>query len=186
MPQPTLGTLSTYQKERTMDSLTSTFSPQTTPHNTTARPATSQDEPFLFELYKTMRAWEMAQVDWGESEKDKFLQQQFNAQKNHYLQAFPNATHNIILHNDQPIGRIYVDHNPNEIRLLDIVLLPETRNQGIGKAYLQALQHQAQQANIPLRFYVWQLNQAAQRFYQRHGCQMVQEVGAYILMEWRP
>ncbi|MEZ4511885.1 MAG: GNAT family N-acetyltransferase [Chloroflexota bacterium] len=168
-----------------MDSLTSTLSPQTTPHTTT-RPATSQDDPFLLELYKTMRAWEMAQVDWSESEKDTFLQQQFNAQQTHYLQAFPNATHDIILQNGQPIGRIYVDHNPTEIRLLDIVLLPEKRNQGIGAAYLQTLQQAAGQANIPLRFYVWQLNHAAQRFYQRHGCRVVEEVGAYILMEWRP
>ncbi|MCA9996958.1 MAG: GNAT family N-acetyltransferase, partial [Anaerolineales bacterium] len=81
---------------------------------------------------------------------------------------------------------IYVDHNPTEIRLLDIVLLPEKRNQGIGAAYLQTLQQAAGQANIPLRFYVWQLNHAAQRFYQRHGCRVVEEVGAYILMEWRP
>ena len=164
-----------------MDSLTSTLS-----HQTTTRPATSQDDPFLFELYKTMRAWEMAQVDWHESEKEKFLQQQFNAQKIHYLQAFPNAIHNIILHNDQPIGRIYVDHTNKEIRLLDIVLLPETRNQGIGAVYLQTLQGEAEKANLPLRFYVWQLNHAAQRFYKRHGCQVVEEVGAYILMEWQP
>lgn len=168
-----------------MDSLTSTLSPQTVPHTTT-RPVTAQDDSFLYGLYKTMRAWEMAQVDWAESEKEKFLQQQFNAQKTHYLQAFPNASHNIILHNGQPIGRIYADHGPNEIRLLDIVLLPETRNQGIGAAYLQALQGEAAQANIPLRFYVWQLNHAAQRFYQRHGCRIVEEVGAYILMEWQP
>lgn len=166
-----------------MDSLTSNLSLQTT---ITTRPATGQDDSFLFELYKTMRAWEMSQVDWSETEKNIFLQQQFNAQKTHYLHTFPNANHRIILHNDQPIGRIYVDHHPAEIRLLDIVLLPSARSQGIGSTFLRQLQDEARQANVPLRFYVWQLNHAAQRFYQRHDCRIIEEVGAYVYMEWQP
>ncbi len=152
--------------------------------STTTRPVTPEDNEFLYELYKTMRAMEMGLVDWDDNQKEQFLQMQFQAQQTHYQTTFPTAEHQIILLDGHPIGRIYVDRNANEIRLLDIILLPTHRNLGIGTTYLQQLQHDAADKNVPVRFYVWQFNHDAQRFYHRLGFQTVAEAGAYIQMEW--
>lgn len=153
---------------------------------TTTRPVKPEDEAFLYELYKTMRAMEMGLVDWDDIQKEEFLQMQFQAQQTHYQATFPAAEHQIILLDGRSIGRIYVDRPSDEIRLLDIILLPEHRNLGIGTTFLHQLQHEAANKNVPVRFYVWQFNLDAQRFYHRLGFQTVAEAGAYIQMEWNP
>ena len=155
-------------------------------HKTTIRLATPSDDPFVFELYKTTRAMEMGMVDWDSAQKEHFLQMQFQAQQTHYQTTFPDADHHLILLNSKPIGRIYVDRADNEIRLLDIILLPTYRNQGIGSFYLQQLKDEAAQTKIPVRFYVWQLNHAALRFYHRHGFHAIEDVGAYVHLQWQP
>ena len=153
---------------------------------TSTRPVVPEDYEFLYDLYKSMRAPEMGLVDWDENQKEQFLQMQFQAQQTHYQTTFPNADHQIILLDGRSIGRIYVDRTPDEIRLLDIILLPAYRNLGIGNTFLQQLQNEAANKNVPIRFYVWQFNLDAQRFYHRLGFQTVSEAGAYIQMEWNP
>lgn len=151
------------------------------------RPATEDDLPFLYELFRSTRELELsAMPDWNEEQKQTFLKQQFSAQRNQYQAAFPNAKHNIILRKNKPVGRIYTDTSDTEIRLLDIIVSPKRRDLGIGSYCMEQLKQEATKANVPLRFYVWQSNLAAQRFYERHGCVKLGELGAYIFMGWHP
>ena len=73
---------------------------------------------------------------------------------------------------------------PQEIRIVDIALLPEHRKAGIGTALVSAIQSEAAQANKPVTIHVEQFN-PARRLYERLGFRVVKEVGVYILMEWR-
>jgi ribosomal protein S18 acetylase RimI-like enzyme len=152
----------------------------------TLRPVTEADEPFLFALYSSTRAMEMALVDWPVEQQQSFLQMQFGAQQEHYGANFPLAEHKIILLDQEAVGRIYVDRAGDEIRLLDITITPEARNGGIGRQLMGDLQAEATVSGRPVRFYVWQLNHDAQRFYRRLGFEEAGEAGAYIAMEWRP
>lgn len=153
------------------------------------------DYPFLQRLYASTRTAEMNQVvHWTAAQKEAFLTMQWQAQLNHYQEQFPHATHHLILpsteHNqdtpDTPIGRLYVDRRPDEIRLLDITLLPEWCGQGLGTALIQALLDEAAQKQQPVRLYVWQGNEAAHRLYQRLGFQDKEAFEIYIFMEWCP
>lgn len=150
------------------------------------RPVTEDDTSFLYELYCSTRALEMSAIDWDNAQKQTFLQMQFNAQVSQYQSAFPTANHDIILRKNKPVGRLYIDRSQNEIRLLDIIINPKKRNHGIGSFCLKQLKNEATQANIPLRFYVWHTNYDAQRFYERHDCVELGEMGAYIFMGWHP
>lgn len=150
------------------------------------RPAGPDDEAFLFYLYASTRAAEMALVGWDPAQKESFLRMQFDAQQSHYQKAFPQADHDIILAKNKPIGRLYVDRSGQEIRLLDITIVPEKRNNGVGTAFIEKLKEEARQKGVPVRFYVWQLNQAAYRLYRRLGFLQAGEAGAYLLMEWWP
>lgn len=150
------------------------------------RPYTPDDAAFVFTLYASTRATEMALVDWTDVQKEQFLRMQFQAQQQHYTAAFPSARHDIILFNGEPAGRIYVDRGPQEIRLIDIVLLPAYRSRGIGAVLMEQLKQEARTAGVPVRLYVWQPNEAAQRFYRRHAFEDVNVHGAYVLMEWQP
>lgn len=64
---------------------------------TTLRPITPEDREFLFRLYASTRAEELAVVDWSEREKESFLRFQFDAQHKYYMEQFPRAAFDVIL-----------------------------------------------------------------------------------------
>ncbi len=99
--------------------------------------ASEQDDAFLFQVYASTRADEMALVNWTAEQKTAFLQMQFNAQRQHYRTYYPAATYQVIAREDVPIGRLIVNRSPDEILLMDIALLPEQRNAGIGTALIR-------------------------------------------------
>jgi ribosomal protein S18 acetylase RimI-like enzyme len=152
----------------------------------TLRPFDPDDEPFLFELYASTRDEEMALVDWDVDQKEAFLRMQCTAQLTHYQTYSPQARHDIIVLNDTPIGRIYVDRREDEIRLLDIALLPAYRSQGIGTALMRDLMDEGAQTGKPVTLNVEQPNLGARRFYERLRFAPVSTTGLHILMEWVP
>lgn len=97
------------------------------------------DEAFVAALYAGSRADEMARVPWPEPETAAFLRMQFALQRIHYRTHFADATFSIVVNGDVPIGRLYVQRAPDEIRLIEITLLPEWRGHGIGGALVQDL-----------------------------------------------
>ncbi len=151
----------------------------------TLRPITADDEPFLCRLYASTREDELAVLSWSASEKETFLTTQFNAQHKYYQQQFCEAEFFIIEQADEPIGRLYHDRRDDEIRIIDIALLPAYRNRGIGSKYLEAILEEGQGAELPIRIHV-EHNNPALRLYNRLGFQKVTENGVYFLMEKLP
>ena len=151
----------------------------------TLRPITEQDRDFLYRLYASTREDEMALVPWGEAEKQAFLKMQFAAQHKYYHQQFRQAEFQLILLDDEPIGRLYVDRRTDEIRLIDIALLPEHRRKGIGSRLLKKTLAEGQRAGQPVRIHVESYNPALHLYY-RLGFQKIGDTGVYCLMEWSP
>ena len=149
------------------------------------RPIRDEDRAFLLLVYSSTRAEELAQVDWDPPRKETFLTMQFDAQHRYYQEQFPDAEYLIIEVAGRPIGRLYVHRRPDEIRLIDIALLPENRGGGIGTALLTDLLGEARRAGKPVRIHVERFNPAL-RLYERLGFVRVEEQGVYWLMEWRP
>ena len=151
------------------------------------RPITENDRDFLYNLYANSRETELAQVVWQQMPMDKttFLTSQFEAQHHHYTTNFIGANFSIVMWNDKPIGRFYIDHRQEEIRLLDIILLPEYRNQGIGSAFLTNILDEAKQMSVPVRLHV-EYDNPAMNLYQRFGFYCLEDKGVYKLMEWQP
>ena len=143
------------------------------------------DEDFLFSVYASTRIDEMARVDWNAEQQETFLRMQFNAQSQFYIESYPGAEFQVITLNDQPIGRLYVHRRADEIRIMDIALLPEFRGQGIGSTLLQNILEQGKNLNLPVTIHVEQFNPAI-RLYQRMGFQPKEDKGVYLLMEWSP
>jgi ribosomal protein S18 acetylase RimI-like enzyme len=115
--------------------------------------------------------------------KRAFLQQQFSAQQTYYQAHFIDASFQIVLVDGKPAGRLYVAHWPEEIRLVDIALLPEYRGSGIGTALLQSLQNESKAANKPLTLHVERFNPAL-RLYTRLGFSQKDDLGVYLFLEW--
>lgn len=149
------------------------------------RAVAPEDEEFLLGVYASTREAELSQVEWGEAQREAFLRMQFEAQRGQYEARFPDAEYDVILLDGQPAGRLWVGRAPEQIRLLDIALLPAAQNQGVGTALLRALIEEARASGKKLRHMVFVLNPDATRFYERLGFVPIEEFGAYVHMEWR-
>jgi RimJ/RimL family protein N-acetyltransferase len=150
----------------------------------TLRPVQETDEALLLELYSSTRAEEMTFVPWDAAQKQAFLQMQFSAQQKHYRAYFPHATHEMILAERQPIGRLYVDRREIDIRILDVTLIPKARGGGIGAQILLDLMKEAEQGNQSCSIYIESFNRSLSLF-QRLGFMKTEENGAMWLLEWR-
>ena len=143
------------------------------------------DLPFLKRVYAGTRSEELAQTPWSNEEKEAFLKMQFEAQHDFYQQQFPTASYQIVECNGAPIGRLYLDRRPGELRVIDIALLPEERGAGIGGRLMQDVLDEAALVAKPVRIHV-ERNNPAMRLYGRLGFREVEDQGVYWLMEWSP
>lgn len=142
-----------------------------------------EDTAFLYRVYASTREDELASLGWGTAQKDAFLLMQFNAQHRYYQEQFPDAVYQIIMVNDSPAGRLYVHRGSEEVRIIDIALLPEYRSLGIGAMLLTDLLADAAGTRKPVRIHVEQTSPAL-RLYQRLGFTVIADRGIYVLMEW--
>jgi ribosomal protein S18 acetylase RimI-like enzyme len=148
------------------------------------RPIVADDLPFLLAVYASTRELELAAVPWDAGQKAAFVRMQFDAQHAYYQEHYAGAAFDVILVGGQPAGRLYVDRQDNEIRIVDIALLPEYRNRGIGTGLLRELQSEAAAAGKPLRIHVERFNPAL-ALYERLGFRQIDDRGVYLFLEWR-
>ncbi|HEX8265605.1 MAG TPA: GNAT family N-acetyltransferase [Pyrinomonadaceae bacterium] len=148
------------------------------------RTATGADEEFLYRLYCTTREDELNAAGFPPEQHGAFLRMQFNAQKTHYEKYYPAAEHKIITVENKPVGRQYVDRGEGEILLVDLALLPEFCNRGIGTILLKKLCSESEQTAKPLRLYAIKFNESALRFYKRLGFVEIDDTGVYLFLEW--
>jgi ribosomal protein S18 acetylase RimI-like enzyme len=142
------------------------------------------DLDFLFQLYASTRQDEMRLVDWTDAQKAAFLQDQFEKQHRHYLEHYPQAQWLVIERDGMPAGRVYLEQTSREIRIMDVALLPEHRNQGVGSALMHALLAAADRAGLPVSLHVEPFNPAF-RLYRRLGFVEIETRGYYQFMERR-
>lgn len=145
-----------------------------------------EDEDFLLEVYASTREEELAQVAWAEGQREMFLRHQSDAQRQQYFARYPDAEYSVILYGGEPAGRIWIGRTPEQIRLLDIAILPAYRNRGIGGRLLRGLIEESEAAGKPLRHMVFKMNEGGLRFYERLGFRQIEDFPMYIHLERRP
>lgn len=151
----------------------------------TLRPATASDEPLLRRVYAATRAEELAALPWSDEQKDAFLAMQFDAQDAHYRAADAAAEFLVIECDAEGIGRLYRWQRADELRLVDIALLPSWRNRGIGTQLLTDLLGEAEAAGKFVSLHV-EAGNPARRWYRRLGFVEAEAGPVYDRLEWRP
>ena len=151
----------------------------------TLRDAVSEDLPFLARLYRDTRRQEVAAWGWLPEQQEMFLRMQFDAQRASYRAVYPGATDRIVCLENTAVGRVLVNEDAAGMRLVDIALLAEQRNRGIGTELLSGLLRECETRGRILRLQVVQGNPAI-RLYQRLGLRQSGGDSMYAQMEWIP
>ncbi len=147
----------------------------------TTRPLDPTEEAFAYQVYASTRLDELSLLDWNDEQKEAFLRMQFRSQSQHYREAYPQATYQVIEWNGTPVGRLTIDREERTTTLVDIALLPEFRKRGIGSRIIGALQSEGKKINL----HVLKSNPAL-NLYRRLGFVVKDEDALYIEMEWVP
>ena len=149
------------------------------------RPATPEDRAFLRAVYGSSRADELAQVAWEPGALEAFVAMQFDAQDAYYREHYPAASFDVIEVDGRPAGRLYVDRWPAEIRIMDVALLPQFRNRGIGTGLLRELIAEGARDGRTVTIHVEAFN-PARRLYERLGFAPVLDRGVHVLLAAGP
>ncbi|RYU81548.1 GNAT family N-acetyltransferase [Hymenobacter persicinus] len=151
----------------------------------TLRPVEANDQPFIAQLYGSTREAEFQHLVWPEAQKQAFLTMQLRAQTTDYASRYPDASHQLILHQEHPVGRLYRWESGAEVRIIDISLLPEFQGQGIGRRILTDVLESARRQQLAVTLHVAHGN-PAKRLYESLGFYQVRDTGTSYFMEWRP
>jgi ribosomal protein S18 acetylase RimI-like enzyme len=137
---------------------------------TRVRLAAPADEPFLRNLHNGARAAEFAAAGLPPATLDMLLEQQYRAQTLGYAAQFPDAGSLIILHRDEPVGRVLLVAGEHRWHLVDIALLPSARGRGIGTDVIETIARAATEAGAhKVTLSVLFSNAGARQLYGRLG-----------------
>jgi len=151
------------------------------------RPATDADQPFLQRLYASTRGTDLRLYGCDHITEAFLVGVQFKAQQSCYRKRYPDAELTVIVERERerPIGRLVVNYSEEEVRLVDISLLPEFRGKGLGRGLLRGLQGHGRHLKLPVRVSVV-LGNPAQRLCQQCDFVLRETDGAYAHLEWLP
>ena len=149
------------------------------------RPIEPGDEEFLYGVYASTRQEELAQTGWSEEQRASFLRMQFDAQSRYYKEHYEETEFSVVLSDGLPAGRLSVARWPEEIRIVDIALLPEYRGAGIGTRLIERLVSESDASGRPLSIHVERFNPAL-RLYERLGFRVAADKGVYLIMRRQP
>ena len=151
----------------------------------TLRRIVPADAEFLLRVYASTRNEELAPLPWLKQQKDAFLRQQFEAQSGYWGEHHAGADRAVVEVDGAPAGRCYINRGREEIRLVDIALLPEYRRRGIGASLIRDLLAEAASRGLPVTIHA-EAGNRAQKLYERLGFERVEDHGVYVLMRWPP
>ena|ERR1700681_4177713 len=143
------------------------------------------DEAALFQLYTAVRADELGMQGWDPELRNQLLRFQFEAQGRGYREQFPAADERLILRDGSPVGWIIVERSGTELRGIDMALLSEERNKGVGTRVIRALQEEAAAESRAMVLSVLTLNVRALALYVRLGFRVISTTDTHTVMEWR-
>ena len=123
---------------------------------------------------------------WPSELREQVLRLQFSTQRRGYRDQFPDLDERLILCDGSPVGWVIVDRSsPAELHGIDIALVAEARQRGVGGCVMRALQEEAAAGNRPMVIVVERRNIRALAFHRRLGFPRSAETDVHTTMEWR-
>lgn len=151
----------------------------------TLRPAEAEDREFLLQVYAAGREMELSLVPWDAVTKRAFVEHQFDAQDAFYRSEMRGSTHEVILLDREPAGRLYLYRADDEIAILDLGILPRFRRKGVASSIIRSLQAEAARSGNGIRIFIEGFNPSASLL-TKLGFTLASDDGVNHRYEWRP
>jgi ribosomal protein S18 acetylase RimI-like enzyme len=145
--------------------------------------AAPEHDELLYRIYAESRSEELSTWGWGESEQETFLRMQYELRQRSYAMQAASAEHSVIVWNGAPVGHLILEWGERSIRIVNVALLADYRNQGIGSRLISSLQQNAAEAGKSIVLNVDAANRA-RRLYERLGFRPFGQSIPYTWMEW--
>jgi ribosomal protein S18 acetylase RimI-like enzyme len=149
------------------------------------RPAGEADKPFLFELFRAIRAAWFDFQPGGHPQITMVVRLQFQAREHALAAQYPGADDSLVLLDGAPVGRLRVVRGGAGFQLADIALLPGHQRKGIGTAVMKGLFAEAQQAELPVRSMIARTDLPLFHFYRSLGFEVTSEEAGHLRLQWR-
>ena len=144
-------------------------------------PVMAEDEEFLFHLFTQTFGAQLINSGLPEELVAPLVEKQFQAKEVAYHNDYPEALHSIIKLDVCAVGQIRVNRGPEEIRLVDISVLPEHQGKGIGRKVIKALLRSAEKERMPVTLTV-ERRSPARLLYEHLGFEVVKKNSVYYFM----
>jgi ribosomal protein S18 acetylase RimI-like enzyme len=149
-----------------------TATPRTAP-TVTRRPRTAADEPLLRALFEQSRD-DLALLP------PALVDLQYRAQQ----AQFGRAGREVLVIDGVDVGTLVLTEDDDAVQVVDIVIAPAHRRQGIAEAVLG--QVIAQAGDRPVRLTVWAANAPARALYERLGFRALSDSDTHVPMQRPP
>ena len=150
-----------------------------------ARLVHASDQTFLDILYRDRRA-DLLAIPLAPAAVQQMIAMQQMSQAMGIRETYPNAQHWLLLWDGEALGRLVIDINDFEIRLIDIAVISTWRGKGIATQVVQALQDYAIQLDRPISLAVQCNNVDALHVYRRAGFSVRSSDTLFDQMAWHP
>ncbi|MBI1772089.1 MAG: GNAT family N-acetyltransferase [Burkholderiales bacterium] len=148
------------------------------------RKVSDDDQAFLDALYASRRE-DLRQMPMDAAFIAQMVKMQQHVQMEGVRMNYPDAGHWLIEDAGQPAGRVIIDTGSNDVRLLDIAIIPAAQRKGVAKAILLAMQADAQSQGKGVSLAVEQTNFAARGLYLQLGFIACSADALFEQMYWR-
>lgn len=150
-----------------------------------ARLVRASDQSFLDILYRDSRV-DLLAIPLSPVAVQQMIAMQQMSQTRGIAEIYPNAQNWLLLWDVEALGRLVIDINDVEIRLIDIAVISAWRGKGIASQVIRALQDYAIQLGRPISLAVQCNNADALHVYRRAGFSLRSSDTLFDQMAWHP
>jgi GNAT superfamily N-acetyltransferase len=149
------------------------------------RACTEADDAFVYDVFSTTWESEVAALP-NQNLAQHVLRIQHIAQERRFAARYPEYQRYIVLHDGEPAGRLYVHETDSTMHVVDLTLMPEFRDQGIGTRLFHDLFRHAEAAGQSITLQVERRNERATMLYTALGFDLVTVDDLDNYFEWVP
>lgn len=111
----------------------------------------------------------LAPLNWPLDALERLCEQQHLLQERHLDVHEPHAAREMVVVDGRTVGRVCLDRERDPWRIIDLVILPEAQDGGIGTAVLRRVLANADAAGAAVELQVGVDNPRAASLYRREG-----------------